>query len=139
LGNGLSSLLAFALADNVGTTSANFLKILPHARPAAMGEAYTALGDDEGTLAYNPAGIADGYETEFSATHIDWFQTIRLEHLGAVLPLGRWNRRGAVGAYLTWLQVDSMNRTVRDNAGAASPWTVSAASEVFRRTTWPRA
>jgi flagellar motor protein MotB len=96
----------------VGTTSANFLKILPHARPAAMGEAYSAMGDDEGSFSYNPAGIADNFETQISATHIDWFQAMRLEHLGGVLPLGWLGREGSAGLYVTWLQIDPMDKTV---------------------------
>src|ERR1700677_1931964 len=44
--------------ESVGTTSANFMKIPYSARPAGMGEAFTAISDDESAFEYNPAGAA---------------------------------------------------------------------------------
>ena len=96
--------------ESVGTTSANFLKIPADARPAAMGEAFTALSDDESSLLYNPAGTARILQTQISATHIEWFQGIRIEHLGGVTGLGSL---GTVGIGLSWLQVDDLVRTTR--------------------------
>lgn len=106
----LVPLAALAGDESVGTTSANFLKIAPHARPAAMGEAYSSLSDDEAANMYNPAGIARIDQNDFSATHIEWFQGIRLEHLGGVMNFGQM---GAWGASVTWLQVDDIVRTQR--------------------------
>jgi outer membrane protein OmpA-like peptidoglycan-associated protein len=97
-------------AESVGTTSANFLKIPAHARPAAMGEAFTALSDDESSLLYNPAGTARLIQDQISATHIEWFQGIRLEHLGGVLGMGSL---GSLGLGLSWVQIDDMVRTKR--------------------------
>ena len=97
-------------AESVGTTSANFLKIPTHARPAAMGEAFTALSDDESSLIYNPAGTARLIQHQLSATHVEWFQGIRLEHLGAMVGLGSL---GTVGAGVSWLQVDDLVKTKR--------------------------
>jgi hypothetical protein len=102
--------LSRAGAESVGTTSANFLKIPPHARAAAMGEAFTALSDDENALIYNPAGSAQMIQNEISATHIEWFQGIHLEHLGAIFTLGPL---GTLGGAITWLQTDSLTRTER--------------------------
>jgi outer membrane protein OmpA-like peptidoglycan-associated protein len=96
--------------EAVGTTAANFLKIAPHARAAAMGEAFTGLSDDETSLIYNPAGTARILQDQISATHIEWFQGIRLEHLGGVFALGPL---GSAGAALSWLQVDDLIRTER--------------------------
>src|SRR5687767_8704656 len=84
---GLPSFLG-AGAESVGTTSANFLKIPSHARAAAMGEAFVALSDDETALTYNPAGTAQILQNQLSASHIEWFQGIRLEHFGGVYGLG---------------------------------------------------
>jgi outer membrane protein OmpA-like peptidoglycan-associated protein len=100
----------WAGAESVGTTSANFLKIPAHARPAAMGEAFTALSDDESSLLYNPAGTARLIQHQLSATHIEWFQGIRLEHVGGILGMGPL---GAIGLGLSWLQVDDLVRTKR--------------------------
>jgi outer membrane protein OmpA-like peptidoglycan-associated protein len=114
----MPALRALADAGDVGTTSANFLKIPPDARPAAMGEAATAISDDESALVYNPAGMAGSLQDMFSATHIEWFQGIHLEHLGGFAQLGPM---GTLGAALTWLQVDSMPRTVRTGANNSDP------------------
>lgn len=100
--------------ESVGTTSANFLKIPAHARPAAMGEAFTAISDDESALLYNPAGTARVLQHQLSATHIEWFQGILLEHLGGVASLGPL---GSVGLGVSWLQVESLVRTERTGNG----------------------
>ena len=51
-------------ADTAGTRSMTFLKMLQGARPAGMGEAYTAVADDTMALYVNPAGICiePGYD-----------------------------------------------------------------------------
>lgn len=101
---------AAAGVEAVGTTAVNFLKIPPPARPAAMGQAFTAISDDESALTYNPAGIAGILQNEFSLTHIDWFQGIFVEHLGAIMGLGQ---AGSVGLGATWLDAGDIVRTTR--------------------------
>ncbi len=39
------------------TTSWGFVKLTTNARPVAMGDAYTAVGNDLASIFYNPAGI----------------------------------------------------------------------------------
>lgn len=114
--------------ESVGTTSANFLKIPPHARPAAMGEAFSAVSDDESALLYNPAGTARAPRHQVSATHIEWFQGIGLEHLGGVAALGSL---GSVGLGITWLQVESLVRTERV-AGGPDPLANYVETGAFR-------
>jgi outer membrane protein OmpA-like peptidoglycan-associated protein len=108
----------YAGVEAVGTTSANFLKIPANARPAAMGEAFTALSDDESSLLYNPAGTARVLQDEVSATHIEWFQGIRLEHLGGIDGFGTL---GTLGIGISWLQVDDLVRTERVNNDPSDP------------------
>ena len=64
-------------ADGPGTTTASFLKIGVGARPAAMGEAFTALASDGTSLYWNPAGLIQIKQREISATYNLWFQGIR--------------------------------------------------------------
>ncbi len=71
-------------AGGVGTTSANFLKLGSSSRPAAMGEAYVALADDAGGLAYNPAGMLSMAANEVQATHTAWFKGANFEGLNLV-------------------------------------------------------
>ncbi|HTC21605.1 MAG TPA: hypothetical protein VK859_12200, partial [bacterium] len=55
---GLLFLNQSARSQTVGTTTADILKINEGARPAAMGGAYTAMGDDIYSISYNPAGLS---------------------------------------------------------------------------------
>lgn len=109
LGLSLPALLP-AGAEGVGTTSANFLKIPAHARPAALAEAFSALSDNEAALQYNPAGLARLMRDRISATHIEWFQNIQLDHLGGALLSGQ---HGALAASATFLRVEGLTRTKR--------------------------
>ncbi|MGH7441866.1 MAG: PorV/PorQ family protein, partial [bacterium] len=95
---------------DVGTTSANFLKIPVDARAVGMGEAFTAISDDESAFDYNPAGMAQAPQSEISGTDIQWFQGINLGHLGGITPLGSL---GTFGAGLTWLDDGSLVATKR--------------------------
>src|SRR4051812_46910251 len=97
-------------SESIGTTSANFLKILPPARAAGMGEAYSALSDDEGGFSYNPAGMANSLQDEVSATHMEWFQGVRLEHIGGLFT---WGPFGKVGLHMTTLTSGPQFRTER--------------------------
>jgi hypothetical protein len=47
----------------LSTTSYGFLKLTTNARAAGMGDAYSAVGNDLGSIFYNPAGITQ-LETE---------------------------------------------------------------------------
>jgi outer membrane protein OmpA-like peptidoglycan-associated protein len=111
-------LLAFCCAgaplrageDAVGTTSANFMKIPYSARPAGMGEAFTAVSDDESAFEYNPAGAAQMLQGQLAATSVEWFQGINLEHLGAITPV---SGLGSVGLGVTWLGAGTLVATQR--------------------------
>lgn len=104
--------------ESVGTTSANFLKIPYGAAPASMGEAYAALSDNESAFAYNPAGAAQILQTELSATHIEWFQGIDLEHIGGLDPVSGW---GSFGASVTWLDDGTLEATQRVANNSSDP------------------
>ena len=102
----ISLLLSSQLwAGGPGTTSANFLKAGQGVRPIAMGESYTALGDDIDTLYWNPAGISRLSRGEILFEYTDWLVDIRLNYIGTVIPLGRF---GSIGAFLTSLNMPRM-------------------------------
>ena len=63
--------LAYSSVDT-GRTSATFLKIPIGARVIAMGESYTAIGDDPYALLGNMAGIARNSQMEISFSHLEW-------------------------------------------------------------------
>jgi flagellar motor protein MotB len=100
----------FSDASQIGTTSNNFIKILPPAKPAALGESYVALADDINAIFYNPAGIARTMSMQASFTHIQWFQQVMFESLNFVIPF----TFGNLGFSLNYLSVTPMDNTILD-------------------------
>ncbi len=60
------------LAQKVGSTSMQFLKVMPCARATALGEAYTVWATGAEAVFWNPAGLATLESPEFSTTYINW-------------------------------------------------------------------
>lgn len=106
----LSGGILFAGSETAGTTNNNFLKIPPFARPAAMGEAFTAMSEGTFGLFYNPAGICAIPQYEIQASHTEWFQSLRYEALAFVMP-PLFTDTGKLGFAFSWFQVEEMPRT----------------------------
>ncbi len=81
--------------DGPGTTSADFLKIAPSTRAAAMGEAFVAMIDDTNCIFYNPAGLAYTQGIGLSAMHNEWMETMDHDSFAYRQRLGR---TGTIGA-----------------------------------------
>ena len=75
-------------AGTVGTTTADILKINNGARPAGMGGAYTALGDDSYSIDYNPAGLAGIKVPQLVLMHSDHLANINYEYFVFAAPWG---------------------------------------------------
>lgn len=88
--------LVFA-GDTVGTSSAIFLKKAVGARPAALGEAYTAVGGNPDAFFYNPASLGIQEKPSLSAMYQTGIADISMGSLIYAHPLGRWGTP-AVGA-----------------------------------------
>jgi chemotaxis protein MotB len=111
----LFSQLIFSDASQIGTTANNFLKILPPAKPAALGESYIATGDDINSIFYNPAGLGKSMLGEVSFTDIEWFQSLRYLNASLLLPFDFGNMAFA----LNYMSVPAMDKTIV-NAGDPS-------------------
>jgi len=61
-----------AYAQKVGSTSMQFLKVMPCARATAVGEAYTVWATGAEAIFWNPAGLAELENMEFSTTYVNW-------------------------------------------------------------------
>ncbi|MDI6757169.1 MAG: PorV/PorQ family protein [Endomicrobiia bacterium] len=103
----------FAGREDVGTSAAAFLKIGAGARPAAMGEAHTAVSDDVNAIFYNPAGLAAVKGFEFTAQYGAHFQSIVYNVLGAAYPV---ENVGTFGLGVINLGVDKIERRAADTA-----------------------
>ncbi|MBI3551842.1 MAG: PorV/PorQ family protein [Elusimicrobia bacterium] len=84
---------------------AAFLKILPGARPVAMGEAYTAVADDLSALGTNPAGLSRIGAREAAFMHAELFGGTHYDFLGYAHPL---SNSGTLGFGLQRISNDTI-------------------------------
>ncbi len=96
-------------AAEKGSAGGQMIKIGVGARPAAMGEAFCAVGN--GVNSINPAGLAQVQNVQFSITHQEWIDDLQHESISyarpgmdgviradlACLAMGKLNGRDAVG------------------------------------------
>jgi len=80
-------LASASVALATGVTGADVLKTRPTARAAAMGEAYTALGDDLASMVYNPAGLALLKGPSLGFLHFSQVAGISIENISYAHPL----------------------------------------------------
>lgn len=68
-------------SNYAGVNTAEFLRLVPDARTAAMGRASIGLADCEAAVFYNPAGLLFQNETSISFTHHYLFNNVSKEFL----------------------------------------------------------
>ncbi len=98
-----------ALSQTVGTTTADILKINEGARPAAMGGAYTAMGDDIYSLSYNPAGLSYLKASQLVLEHLDSLAGIEYEYLSFGTAWGSSNVLAFNATYRSQPLIDNDN------------------------------
>ncbi|MDT8287639.1 MAG: PorV/PorQ family protein [Elusimicrobiales bacterium] len=103
----LPALLCPAAAHAAGTSSAAFLRIGWGARPAAMGEAFTAVADDADALYWNPAGLSYVARLEQTFGHNSWLDGVGMQHASFAL---RRSTRVVVGAAAAILGTGDIER-----------------------------
>ncbi|MEM6326643.1 MAG: PorV/PorQ family protein [Bacteroidota bacterium] len=81
-------------AQKVGTTSFQFLKVMPTARATAMGDAYAGLAEGAEALFWNPAGVAHTRGHAVTATHIPYLVDTRISSAGYAVSLGTTGQIG---------------------------------------------
>ncbi len=77
---------SFSTGFAAGKTAAAFLNIGVGAKPAAMGEAYTAVTGDLISVHWNPAGISSLVKPELNFTHSLWFEDISYSNFTGGIP-----------------------------------------------------
>jgi hypothetical protein len=93
--------------SNVGSASANFLKIPVEPSGAALGNSCVASVTGIAGLYWNPAAIAYTEGTEVLLSRVNWIGDTKLSFLGAAHNLGF----GTIGISLTALTMDDMEIT----------------------------
>jgi hypothetical protein len=70
-----------------GATGSAFLKVPISARATAMGGAFTAVDGDVSSMEYNPAGLAEIYRTDASATYLRYIEDSKFQSLSVGFPI----------------------------------------------------
>jgi hypothetical protein len=98
---------------NGGRSAFDFLKISPISRAIGLGGAYTAIGDDIGSIFYNPAGLASLLTTELNFTYLSLYQGMNYEFIALGYPIGESlpSIGGTVALGVNLLQPGNLQRT----------------------------
>jgi len=84
----LASSLPSLLAASAGRVQGEFLRIGINGRAAGMGEAFCAVADNASAVYWNPAGVAQLKQKEFSAAYTNLLGAIRIANLVYAQPKG---------------------------------------------------
>ncbi len=114
----LISVLMFALllyggsvsmAQKVGSTSMQFLKVMPTARATAMGDAYVVNAKGADAVFWNPAGLAYTNNNEVTLTYLQWiFDTQQ----GAFAFAKSFGSYGSLGIQLQYVDYGSIEEAI---------------------------
>ncbi len=89
-----------------GVAGADILKLPVEARGWGMGTAYSALADDVGAMAYNPAGLSLVVRREARFTYLSALEGSSYKSVLLAHPAGRW---GALGLMILGHNVSDIN------------------------------
>ena len=95
-------------AQKVGTTSLQFLKVMPTARATAMGDAYVSLANGSDAVFWNPAGLTTIENHELSFTNTMWLFDTKQLALSYGLSMGDW---GNLGFQIQYVDYGTMKET----------------------------
>jgi hypothetical protein len=116
-------------AQKVGSTSMQFLKVMPSARAAAMGEAYSVMASGAEAVHWNPAGIVGVRGHEFAATYIDWIFDARQGSFAYALSL---DRLGALGLQIQYVDFGTFEETSNESPYINDPNRPGLTGRTFR-------
>lgn len=74
-------------AQKVGSTSMQFLKVIPSARGAALGDAYSVFASGADAVFWNPGGLAKTENVELYSTYINWILDTKQGAFSVAAPL----------------------------------------------------
>jgi len=94
-----------AFSQKVGSTSMQFLKVMPCARATAMGDAYSVLATGAEAVFWNPAGIALSDKNEVSLTYLKWIFDTQQGALSYSMPIGNIGSFGIQVQYVDFGEI----------------------------------
>jgi hypothetical protein len=95
-------------AQKVGTSSLQFLKVMPTARATAMGDAFVSLARGADATYWNPAGLTTMDHHEITTTLTSWIFDTKQIALAYGLPMGDW---GYVGLQFHYIDYGTIEET----------------------------
>ncbi|MBO7431558.1 MAG: PorV/PorQ family protein [Elusimicrobia bacterium] len=111
---------AFLSSDDLGSTTAQFLKLGIGARSAGMGNAVTTVYNGTDAIYWNPANLSYIDKKELSFSHTIWFEDVNYEWLAFVLPTTEYGVFGLGLQYVSYGSLDRIdNQQISD--GSFSP------------------
>lgn len=124
----LAALMLCAAGAARGAETADFLRLQPGARAAAMGEAMAASADDLNAFTVNPAGLALSKTRQAGFAHAELFEDTRLDHAGYIHPFGEAGTAGLSVLRLSHAKLEGRDAAgARDGTFSAADTAVSAA------------
>jgi hypothetical protein len=99
LGFVLCMVAGFIGAAEPGTSGADILKSPPGVRPAALGGAYSAFGDDVYVIGYNPAGLSRVAKYSLGVDHVQGFAEVQTQSFSLAVPTHRFGMFGLQTVY----------------------------------------
>jgi long-subunit fatty acid transport protein len=105
-------------AQKVGTSSLQFLKVMPTARGTAMGDAFVSLATGADATFWNPAGLTRLTNHEMTSTLTMWLLDTKQLALAYGVPMGDW---GTLGFQFQYIDYGSIDETRADNVDLVVP------------------
>lgn len=118
-----------ASAQKVGSTSMQFLKVLPSARAAALGDAYSVLASGAEAVFWNPAGLSTVQGHEFSFTYTDWLFDARQGGFAYATTIGSI---GAVALQIQYVDFGVFEETTNERPYISDPDQPGITGRTFR-------
>ncbi len=116
-------------AQKVGSTSMQFLKVMPCARATALGEAYTVWATGAEAIFWNPAGLARLDNMEFSTTYINWLFDAQQGAFSYALAVQGF---GAVGLQIQYIDFGEFEETTNERPYISDPANPGLTGRTFR-------
>lgn len=118
-----------AYSQKVASTSMQFLKVLPSARAAALGEAYSVWATGAEAIFWNPGGIATVENMELSSTYIDWLFDTQQGALSYALAVRGF---GVVGVQIQYVDFGEFEETSNQRPYINDPDRIGLTGNTFR-------
>lgn len=116
-------------AQKVGSTSMQFLHVMPSARATALGDAYSVWASGAEAVFWNPSGLALIQNQEVSLTYVDWIFDTQQGALSYAAPLGDI---GAVGLQIQYVNFGEFEETSLDRPYINNPSAPGITGRTFR-------